>query len=123
LLVEVPVGTPDGVVVVPAGAEGVVGVDVVGVVGVSPVGVHGMALEMAAAAAQLAAVCSILRPAEEAPAVDRPKPQPLTYAMLDLLAWMQLCKPVRAVTSSLLLCAAASAANAKTHATVANLIF
>ena len=40
LLVEVPVGTPDGVVVVPAGAEGVVGVDVVGVVGVSPVGVH-----------------------------------------------------------------------------------
>jgi len=58
-----------------------------------------MALEMAAAAAQLAAVCSILRPAEEAPAVERPKPHPFTYAMLALLAWMQLCRPARAVTA------------------------
>ena len=55
-----------------------------------------IAEEMAAAAAQFAAVWSILRPVE---LVDRPSPQPFTYVMVLLLAWMQACKPWSAVTA------------------------
>ena len=55
-----------------------------------------IAEEMAAASAQSCAVWSILRPVE---LVDRPRPQPFTYVMVFLLAWMQACKPWSAVTA------------------------
>ena len=58
-----------------------------------------IAVDTAAAAAQFSAVCSIFLPADAVP-VDSPTPQPLTYGMLLLLAWMQLCNPCRAVTAA-----------------------